>query len=255
MRKTGNPGRQLAPRVALFTFGLIVLGTAAQAQQPTQAQIDGIKSNCRSDYMSNCLSVKPGGSEALQCLKKNIAKLSAGCKTAVNSIFAPPASAAPAVAPVAPAPTAAAKSVESPPQQAAPIATPQPPATPTPASPAVATPTPANSSAATKSPAAAALPLPQKPVTRKKPAVAAAPPPPPAPIAAAPPPPDPAILMAKAEHMPLPKRMEIFRACNQDQAMVCPTIKPGGGRLIVCLAQNSDALSPYCRRTLAGALQ
>lgn len=248
MRKAGNSDWQLAPRVALFTFGLIVLGTAAQAQQPTQAQIDGIKSNCRSDYMSNCFSVKPGGSEALQCLKKNIAKLSAGCKTAVNSIFAPPASAAPAVAPVAPAPTAAAKSAEPPPQQAAPIATPQPPAIPTPASPAVAAPTPA------KSPAVAAAP-PQKPVTRKKPAVAAAPPPPPAPIAAAPPPPDPAILMAKAEQMPIPKRMEIFRACNQDQATVCPMIKPGGGRLIVCLAQNPDALSPYCRRTLAGALQ
>ena len=45
------------------------------AQQPTDAQKSAIRNNCRSDFMSNCPGVTPGGVEALQCLQSNSAKL------------------------------------------------------------------------------------------------------------------------------------------------------------------------------------
>jgi hypothetical protein len=70
----------------------LVAGTAsiavlpASAQQPSQAEKDAIRSNCRSDFMSKCSSVTPGGIEALQCLKKNEASLSGGCRAAVSAI-------------------------------------------------------------------------------------------------------------------------------------------------------------------------
>ena len=68
-----------------------------------------IRSNCRSDFMSKCSSVTPGGTEAFQCLKKNEASLSGGCRAAVTAIKLPgetPA-AAPAPAPAAAAPAPA----------------------------------------------------------------------------------------------------------------------------------------------------
>jgi hypothetical protein len=61
--------------------------------------------------------------------------------------------------------------------------------------------------------------------------------------------------MAKAASLPLPKRLAVFRACNQDQAAVCPTVKRGGGRLIACMAMHPDALSPHCRKAVAAAMQ
>lgn len=63
-------------------------GTAAAAglQPPTQAQQDAIRSNCRRDFLSNCSGVPRGGKEALQCLKANQAKLSAGCAQAVAAV-------------------------------------------------------------------------------------------------------------------------------------------------------------------------
>jgi hypothetical protein len=75
-----------------------------------------IRAACRSDFMSHCSGVQPGGAEALQCLKRNEAQLSAACRSAVAAIgggggggggAAPsgaPAAAAPAVAPIGPMP-------------------------------------------------------------------------------------------------------------------------------------------------------
>jgi hypothetical protein len=65
--------------------------------------------------MSHCSGVQPGGAEALQCLKRNEAQLSAACRSAVAAIGggagaaagapgAPAATAAPAVAPIGPMP-------------------------------------------------------------------------------------------------------------------------------------------------------
>jgi hypothetical protein len=88
--------------------------TAAPAA-PTAQQKAAIRAACRSDFMSRCSGVQPGGAEALQCLKRNEAQLSAACRSAVAAIGggagaaaapsgAPAATAAPAVAPIGPMP-------------------------------------------------------------------------------------------------------------------------------------------------------
>src|SRR3984957_13848823 len=81
---------------------------------PTAQQKAAIRAACRSDFMSHCAGVQPGGAEALQCLKRNEAQLSAACRSAVAAIggggvgaAAPsgaPAAAAPTVAPIGPMP-------------------------------------------------------------------------------------------------------------------------------------------------------
>ncbi|MFN3349950.1 MAG: hypothetical protein ACK41X_13425, partial [Pseudorhodoplanes sp.] len=47
---------------------LLCVAVQAQAQAPSKAQQDAIRSNCRSDFMRHCSSVTPGGREALDCL-------------------------------------------------------------------------------------------------------------------------------------------------------------------------------------------
>lgn len=143
-----------------LTFSAIALCglafSAPAAAQPTDAQMAAIKSNCRSDYMAKCMSVKPGGPEAFQCLKKNETSLSAACRTAVNAIGAPAPAAKPAAAP-APAPAAPAQ-----------------------ASAAPASPPPAAAAAPAVAPAVAAAPAARTPSVPKPVA------PKPAPVAAAP---------------------------------------------------------------------
>ena len=78
---------------------LLLIGPGARAQQPSQDQIAAIRASCRSDFMANCSGVTPGGKDALECLKRNLAKLSGSCKTAVSAIT--PAPAPPATAGVA----------------------------------------------------------------------------------------------------------------------------------------------------------
>jgi hypothetical protein len=140
------------PALTLSAIALcgLAFSTAAQAQ-PTEAQMAAIKSNCRSDYMAKCMSVKPGGPEAFQCLKKNEASLSTACKSAVNAIAAPAQEAKPAAAP---APAAAA---------------------PAHASPAPASPPPAAAAAPAAAPAVATSPAAPKPAAPKPAAAAAAP--------------------------------------------------------------------------------
>ena len=87
---------------------------AAAPAAPTAQQKAAIRASCRSDFMSHCSGVQPGGAEALQCLKRNEAQLSAACRSAVAAIGgagaaaapsgAPGAAAAPAVAPIGPMP-------------------------------------------------------------------------------------------------------------------------------------------------------
>src|SRR5262245_10031121 len=101
--------------VALASVTLqLLLAAGSTNAQPTAEQQSAIRSNCRSDFMSNCSGVTPGGAEALQCLQRNAAKLSPGCQGAVNALAprsAPPRAAAPAPAP---APAAAAPAMPSP---------------------------------------------------------------------------------------------------------------------------------------------
>ena len=77
----------------------------ASAQQPTPEQIAAIRQSCRSDFMSHCAGVQSGGREALQCLKRNAASVSAPCKSALDAVGPKPAAAEPEPAAAPPANT------------------------------------------------------------------------------------------------------------------------------------------------------
>src|ERR1700731_523513 len=80
---------------------------AAAPAAPTAQQKAAIRASCRSDFMSHCSGVQPGGAEALQCLKRNKAQLSAASRSAVAAIRGGPPRAAPSGAPAAAAPAVA----------------------------------------------------------------------------------------------------------------------------------------------------
>src|SRR5689334_25284602 len=88
---------------AIASLALAALCGPSLAQQPTQQQISAIRANCRSDFMSNCSGVRPGGADALRCLKDHLAQLSPGCHTAVSAVIPAAAPTTPKVAePTAP---------------------------------------------------------------------------------------------------------------------------------------------------------
>ncbi len=283
----GRPARLLAASACLVAFAM----GAAQAQV-SQAEISAVKANCRSDYMAHCMSVRPGGKEALQCLQSHLDSLTGTCKGAVAATMPKPAPPPAAAAPPPPPPHKAAKAPPPPPHRAEP---------PPPKAAAAPPPPPAPSSAELKEAmrehcradymelcrrvppgGREALQCMQRNYahlspgckTAVAPTMHMAPPkaarrhmrermrehmraePPAAAVAPPPPPrPDPAMLMARAAELPLRERMRVFRACNQDQAAVCPGMPPGGGRIIACLAMHADALSPFCARAVARAMR
>jgi len=253
---------------------------SVQAQQPSPAQTDAIRQSCRSDFRANCSGVQPGGKEALDCLKQNVARLSPPCRTAVSAIM--PA------APPSPPPAA--------------VAVPKPPAPPV-ATPAQAAemPAPARPPASAEVPAQAQAPHPQTDAIRqacradfaancagvtpggkealqclkshiarlsppckaavatiepapsavrhppKAPATAvAAPMPVEAPPAntapmAAPPPPPPASPLYLAV---------MLRACKLDLIGHCAGVQPGAGRELACLRAHDEGLTVRCRMAL-----
>src|SRR5713226_698717 len=100
---------------AMLCLCLGVLAGPA-ASQPTEQQQNAIRQNCRSDYMANCSSVTPGGAEALQCLRRNAAKLSPACQSALNAVTpASPPPSSPPPAQAMPAPTTPPPAGASPP--------------------------------------------------------------------------------------------------------------------------------------------
>jgi outer membrane biosynthesis protein TonB len=225
------------------------------AQQPTQQQIDAIRSNCRSDFLSNCSGVPRGGPEAVRCLKDHLAKLSPGCNAAVSAITpaTAPKVAAPTPAPAAPAAAAAAPAAPPAPAPAAaatPAAPPAPaaPATPPPAQPSTASapaaPPPATTKKVPPAPPKAAQPAAPQP---NRAAAATAP--------AAPPAPAPA---AQPSLLPLPPlaprvRLMIVRTCSAEHRALCANVPPGGGGNDECLAEHGEALSPRCRDAILSA--
>ncbi len=223
---------------ALAGMTLASMAAFAQAQSPTKAQQDAIRSNCRSDFMRNCSSVTPGGREALQCLMANKAKVSAGCQGALNAIAAP----APAAAKPEPKPEPKAA---SPKPEAAPAA-----AAPEPA-PAVSAAPPAAQKPAASKPASPKAAPPKAAAVPARPAAPAAPP-------AAAPAAVPAPTPPAATHQPrLGEAILIRRFCTMDFRVLCKGVPLGQGRAIQCLANNAAALSPTCRQAMArtGELQ
>ena len=201
---------------ATAAFALVQTIAEAQAQQPSQAQIAAIRSSCRSDFFANCSGVQPGGKDALECLKRNLGKLSAPCKTAVSAVAAapPPAPPAAAVAPPPPPPPAAAANPPS-----VPAAKPSPP------------------------------PAPARKVTVPQPHTAAAPPP--AAAVQPAPPPAPTIAPLTLRRFILPqRRLVILTICAADAHAFCAGTPPGGERILKCLAAQPSNLSPQCYAAL-----
>lgn len=85
---------------------------ANEAFKPSTEQLSAVRAACRSDFMSRCQGIKPGGAKALQCLQRNTEQLSPECHDAVVAIAkgSPAAeendvpASAPAVAPRGPMP-------------------------------------------------------------------------------------------------------------------------------------------------------
>jgi outer membrane biosynthesis protein TonB len=240
----------------IAALALIAVSSPALAQQPTQQQIDAIRSNCRSDFLSNCSGVPRGGPEAVRCLKDHLAKLSPGCNAAVSAIT-------PAPAPKVAAPTPAPAAPAAPP--AAPAAPPAPAATTTPAAPPATVAAPATPPAAQPSTASAPAAPPPPATTKKVPpappksAQPAAPQPNRATAATAPAaPPAPAPAAQPTSLLPLPPlaprvRLMIVRTCAAEHRALCANVPPGGGGIVECLAEHGDALSPRCRDAILSA--
>lgn len=221
----------------LLTSAVLGLGLSALTAQaqPTDAQRDAIRSNCRSDFMSNCSGVTPGGAEALQCLQRNMSKLSSGCQGAVKAISPPPAAAAPrseAPAPTAPAP--------APTPAAAPAAAPAPaPAAPAPGRTTTTTTTTTTivttTAAAPATTAPASKPAATAPARTANVAPAAAPAP-----------------AARPAGAPTEQQKAAIRsACQSDFMAKCRGVQPGGAEAFQCLQRNSAQLAPACRSAVA----
>lgn len=209
-------------QTTFLAFALLALAgpDSPVLAQPSAAETAAIRQNCRSDFMAKCMSVKPGGIEAFQCLKKNEAALSAACRSAVNAVAAEqkPAAAKPAVtAPAQPAPVQAAPATATAPT--APAATAKPAAKP----------------AATKS-------VPPKPVA-PKPAVTAAP----APANTT----TPAQGTGPAPRLrPLQEARLVREFCTTDYQVLCKGVRLGEGRALKCLSDNQPSLSPGCKQAM-----
>ena len=240
---------------AALAGSLLALVVPALAQQPSQEQISAIRSNCRSDFLSNCSGVPRGGAEAVRCLKDHMAQLSPGCQAAVSAITPPPA---PKVAAPPPAPAAA------PSAQAVAPAMPPPPPPPTAAAPAapaapVASPAASPAPPAAQPSTASAPAAPTAPAAKTKKAQPAAPQPPRAAAAvptAMPPPPAPAAEPTSLGPIPPLRpavRLGILRACKAEQQALCGNVPIGGGRIVECLAENGASLSPGCRDAILSA--
>lgn len=284
-----NTLKLVSTRKALLAAALFATATGAFAQAPTDAQKSAIRSACRSDFMAHCSSVTPGGTEAFQCLQKNMSSLSSGCQTAVRAI-APPAASPPAAAktetaPAAPKTEAAPKEAAAPPNPAPAPAAPK--AEPAPAAKPAAAP-PAAKTAAPKQPSSAQLAAIKSACRGDYPKVCASVPPGGAPAlecletnkakvspacaqavsaatgggaattaapaaaaaAAAAPAAAPTVLVLR----PLRPREQLFvaqSACGTDIRTICAGVEAGGGRIIQCLANNAASLSPACRDVLA----
>jgi hypothetical protein len=233
-------------RLAIHVFPLVVALTVTVGgalAEPTPEQQSAIRSNCRSDFMANCMGVPRGGAEAMQCLKDNLAKLSAGCQQAIKAVMPAPAPKPPAPAAAAPAPKPAAPAATAAPAPAAPAAAAPaaatPPAAPAPAAPVQATAKPV--APAAPPPAAAAKPAAVKPAA--PPAKNAATPPA-APVPAAVPP---AVIVVS----PRQAFRLVRTSCREEYRAYCSDVDIGGGRVIGCLQANAASLSPGCKAGLA----
>jgi hypothetical protein len=207
--------RILLPCSALALTAL----TQSAVAQVTSAQQSAIRSNCRSDFMSKCSGVQPGGKDALVCLQKNVASLSGACQTAVRATL-----------PKEPAQAATPPAAASPPPAAATAAL--PPA----AKPATIVSAPPPKAQTAKQP-------------MKKPATAAVTPAPP------PAPPSPPAVAAQPASAPavVPGGVLVEKACARFILMHCRNVGFGTGPKVACMinyVKSGNTVGPRCMAAL-----
>ncbi|EKS42490.1 hypothetical protein [Afipia clevelandensis] len=231
----------------------------AIAQQPTDEQRNAIRSACRSDYEANCASVPPGGAASLQCLQKNMSKLSGACKQAVTAIepaASPPKAETTTTAPAAPAPAKPAAAAAAPKAAAAG----QKPTDAQAAAIRSACRSDYQKNCASVPPGGAAslqclqksMPKLSSGCQKAVSAVGGGTAAPAAATAAAPAADAPAA--APLVLRPMRPREEMFvlrSACGADVRTLCGGVAPGGGRIVQCLAVRAASLSPACKDVLA----
>jgi hypothetical protein len=268
----------------LASMLLVIIAGPLAAQQPTSGQREAIRSACRTDFVANCSEVKPGTKEALECLLRFEAKLSAACKAAVSAVAAKPGEPAAAPGGATDLSQGAAQNPPSEPPKAPPAEAKEDQMSAVrqactlddfvahcswiqPSSPEVllclranlaslsapcqaalqaapAAPNPSPSPGA--SPAAAETqPAERAPAA---PAVPARKPPPTAPAAIAAPP---APAAKEAGKPSAEERSAIRAACRSDFMSRCQGVKPGGAEALQCLERNTAQLSARCRSAVA----
>jgi hypothetical protein len=231
---------QAMPRSASPPPAVPAVAAPARApSQPTAAQQQALRNNCRGDAQSRC----PGltGAPALQCLQRNAASLSPSCRAAVSATMpraAPPP--ATASAPARSAPAGAAPSVPAQPTQAQQTAIRSncrgdaqsrcPGLTGAPALQCLQR-NAANLSPGCRGAVSATMPAPA--------ATTAATPPPPA-AAPAPTPPKAPVVMTAV----------IGRSCFRDLIRFCRHVEVGDGRKLACLNAHANSLTVPCRAAM-----
>jgi hypothetical protein len=251
-----------------FQFGLSIssvicaaslLTGVAVAQAPTEEQRNEIRAACRSDFIAQCSGVQPGGIEALTCLQQHDSTLSAACRKAVSAVSAKP------------------KSTSTEPSQTAPVTAGAATAAPAAGTQAAAQPTDAQRNAVksacrsdfmaqcsgvTPGGAAALSCLQQHSARLSAPcqqavaAIDAAGAPAAgagagAATAATPPATRPA---AMPVFSPREEVMIVRETCGPDFRAFCRMVPIGGGRVIECLRDNLQRVSPACHRVLTSGL-
>jgi len=59
---------------------------------------------------------------------------------------------------------------------------------------------------------------------------------------------------AMAQPSPAQER-EAMQACHADYQTLCAGVQPGGGRIIACLMQHAEKVSPGCKQALMSLKQ
>ncbi len=261
-----------------------------EAQQPSPEQISAVRVACRSDFTAHCRGVQPGGAEALQCLQQNSSQLSGRCRSAVAAIAGgAPAAGAESAAPGGAPPAAEAQPGEpaqpgdtAPPPRTRPGVKPRvgaaPPSAPPPGE--AQKPSPEQISAVRAAcrsdfmarcrgvqpgtaealqclqqtqlsgpcrSAVAAIGGGAPSAGSESAPLGAALPGGPGPAVGAAPPAGPTPTLAPGE------AMFVLRACRMDRYRLCGDVPPGGGRILMCLAENAANVSPGCASALAAA--
>ncbi len=85
-RRVRRLRRTAAFEIVCVLAGLSALAEPAAAQRPTRSEIAAIRQACREDYRTHCRTVPTGGGQALACLRRNEASLSAACQRALDAI-------------------------------------------------------------------------------------------------------------------------------------------------------------------------